>query len=110
MSSKAIRGPRWQPFVGGGLDRVLPPERRKVLVAFSGDRPIGTAPSVVVGYLRFSAGDRACPFFVTPGFDRGRQDVTHFADCLGDDFTAPHWHPPTVDQQSATRPKRRGRK
>lgn len=66
----------------------LPPERHMVLVQIDGG--IGEAPAVGVGYLKFAAGDRDCPYFVVPGA-RENFVVTHWADCLGDDFTAPLW-------------------
>lgn len=66
----------------------LPPERRMVLVQI--DKSEGNAPCVAVGYLKFAAGDEDSPYFVVPG---ARVDfvVTHWADCLGDDFEAPLW-------------------
>lgn len=70
----------WCPFPA-----MLPPERRKVLVAIPGNGP--HAPAVAVGYLRVNSGG---PFFVVPGFGRDFT-VTHFADVLGDGFTMPHW-------------------
>lgn len=82
----------------------LPPERRYVLlqVARTEPRPVSlpgsldgvlssqSGPSVHVGWLKFSAGDQDCPFFVIPS---GPDDfeVTHWCDCLGDDFHAPLW-------------------
>ena len=84
----------WQPFPGP----VLPPERRKVLVAIAGSdegTPCGPgggllkydAPAVAVGYLRIHSDG---PFFVVPGFGR-KFRVTHWCDALGDDFNAPVW-------------------
>lgn len=66
----------------------LPPERRMVMVQI--DRSESEAPCVAVGYLKFAAGDRECPFFVVPGA-LPHFVVTHWADCLGDDFEAPLW-------------------
>lgn len=68
----------------------LPAERRYVLVALNGDRASGYPPSTAVGYLRYSAGELAAPFFVVPGFGRPFI-VTHWNDCLGDGFRSPAW-------------------
>lgn len=74
----------------------MPKERRYVLVAIAPSEPeppstVSTYPaSVAVGYLRYGAGCRDSPFFVVPGFGR-RFTVTHWCDCLGDDFGAPAW-------------------
>ena len=65
------------------LSPLLPPERRYVLVQV-GERE-GQRPSVHVGWLRVHSDG---PFFVVPG---GGGPVTHFCDCLGDDFYAPLW-------------------
>lgn len=67
----------------------LPPERRYVLLQCGELAEKGLPPSVVVGYLRYAAGDPASPVFVTPGVNRG--EVSHWSDCLGDDFHAPLW-------------------
>lgn len=78
----------WIPFSPRGP---LPAERRNVLVQCSGALGgfVEKTPSVVVGYLKYAAGDPLSPFFVTPGV--ARIDVTHWCDCLGDDFDAPLW-------------------
>ena len=85
-----------------------PPERRCVLVQFdrADTKYGGLPPTVVVGYLRYAAGDKGSPYFVTPGFERAyepREGVktnclgkierlsTHWSDCLGDDFHCPLW-------------------
>jgi hypothetical protein len=84
--------PVWREF--NGIDTVdpLPAERRKVLVQIAGTDK-GDAPAVAVGYLRYAAGDKGSPFFVVPGFGRDFR-VTHWSDSLGDEFSAPLWHPP----------------
>lgn len=69
-------------------DNKLPPERRMVLVQIG---PTDSeAPCVAVGYMKFAAGDGDSPGFIVPGA-RPHFVVTHWADCLGDDFTAPLW-------------------
>lgn len=75
----------WIPFEPG---HPLPPRHRLVLVAAIGSS--GVAPSVMVGYLKFAAGDPTCPYFVRPGGASG-SFATHWADVLGDDFRSPHW-------------------
>ena len=62
----------------------LPPERRHVLVLVSDVGRDGCPPTCAVGYLRiWSSG----PFFVVPGVAHTK--VTHWADCLGNDFATP---------------------
>jgi hypothetical protein len=95
----------WVPF---SVEGPYPPERRCVLVQFerADTRYGGFPPAVVVGYLRYAAGDKDSPYFVTPGFDRSyelndgvltnalgnvQRQSTHWCDCLGDDFEAPLW-------------------
>lgn len=73
----------WVEFKSEGQ---LPPERRYVLVQCAEQPEKGLPPCVAVGYLRIHSGG---PFFTTPGISRG--EVTHWCDCLGDDFTAPLW-------------------
>lgn len=73
----------WIPFDPASPN--LPPERRHVLlmIAERQESSMGLPPSCAVGYLRIHSGG---PFFVVPGAG-GR--VTHYADCLGDDFCTP---------------------
>lgn len=47
-----------------------------------------TAATVAVGYIRIHSGG---PFFVVPGVPHKDEEITHWADCLGDDFIAPLW-------------------
>lgn len=47
-----------------------------------------TAATVAVGYIRIHSDG---PFFVVPGVEHKDVEITHWADCLGDDFTAPLW-------------------
>jgi hypothetical protein len=79
---------KWVAFDAEGA---LPAERRNVLLQCGPhDLPrMGLPPSVVVGYLRYAAGDLLSPHFVTPGAIVG--NVTHWCDCLGDAFVAPLW-------------------
>lgn len=46
------------------------------------------AATVAVGYIRVHSGG---PFFVVPGVPHKDEEITHWADCLGDDFAAPAW-------------------
>jgi len=70
----------------------LPPARRWVLVQIAAHRTPtgGLPPAVVVGYMRFAAGDIDSPTFTTPGVDSYGKIVA-WCDCLPDDFTAPLW-------------------
>ena len=99
---------KWIPFDGS---HKLPPERKAVLVQLSQVRGYGVG-AVAVGYLRYAAGDKDCPFFVTPGVKRTNDyylpeipkedaEVTHWADCFGNHFECPGW--PGTHQGSATR-------
>jgi hypothetical protein len=70
----------------------LPDERRYVLVQIDEHEQTGMPPAVVVGFLRYAAGDKNCPQFIHPGCGFGNtRKVTHFCDCLGDEFHAPLW-------------------
>ncbi len=60
------------------------PEYRHVLVMVAEEEDKGLPPAVAVGYLRCWSDN--CNFFVVPGVGR---NVTHWADCLGDDFITP---------------------
>lgn len=66
----------------------LPFERRYVLVQLAEQPAKGLPPSVAVGYLKYSAGDKTCPYFVIPGIGG---TVEFWSDCLGDDFFCPLW-------------------
>ncbi len=75
---------KWIPFDKTGK---VPKERRYVLLQIKekATEVGGLPPSVCVGYLRrWSSGS----FFVIPGVGG---EVTHWSDCLGDDFEAPLW-------------------
>lgn len=91
-----------------GRNGKLPLERRNVLVMIEGrqsafqkqaykefgrpgiDDPNfkNTVATVAVGYIRVHSGG---PFFVVPGVEHRDEEITHWADCLGDNFTAPLW-------------------
>jgi hypothetical protein len=94
-----------------------PPERRCVLIQFekADGRYGGMPPTVVVGYLRYAAGCKDSPYFVTPGFDRTyvpkegvptsgggtvQRQSTHWCDCLGDDFEAPLWEAKDMNRRA----------
>jgi hypothetical protein len=97
---------KWIPFEVYGEH---PPERRHVLVQFehADTKTGGYPPMVVVGYLRYAAGEKDSPFFVCPGVEQSyvpadphakvnvlgqlNRRATHWCDCLGDDFNAPLW-------------------
>jgi len=74
---------RWNKFTQSTTLK----ERRCVLVQIAEDPYLGMPPSVAVGYLRKHSDGK---FFVIPGFGRNFV-VTHWCDCLSDDFHAPLW-------------------
>lgn len=61
----------------------LPKERKYVLCRIAPRDEEGLPEAIAVGYLRYAAGDKSCPFFVIPGV--GGQ-VTAYADCLPQDL------------------------
>lgn len=65
-----------------------PKPYRMVLVAT--DKFPGSAPAINVGYMKYAAGDRACPYFICPGAQLGFKAL-YWSDCLGDDFEPPNW-------------------
>lgn len=89
-------------------DGILPTERRNVLVMIEQrqsdfqkqaykefglpgiDDPNfkDVSATVAVGYIRIHSNG---PFFVVPGVPHKDEEITHWADCLGDDFAAPLW-------------------
>lgn len=81
----------WIPF---DQDRYaqqpLPIARRHVLVQLTKDEQ-GSPPAVVVGYMRFAAGDPNSPTFTTPGVSQRNRKVVAWCDCLPSPFNAPLW-------------------
>ena len=77
----------WHEFPGNKL----PPGRRDVLVQLAAEENLGLPPAVVVGYLRDAAGCKDSPQFITPGVGGRLRIITHWCDCLGDEFNAPLW-------------------
>jgi len=74
----------------------LPEEYKRVLLAFPRDAfEPGSAAATAVGYLRYAAGDKNSPNFITPGVGG---IPSHWCDCLPDNFgtagTHPHWQFP----------------
>lgn len=108
---------KWVEF---SVEGEHPPERRCVLVQFDAvDGKFGGMPAtVVVGYLKYAAGCKDSPYFVTPGFDRtyvpkdgepttvlgnASRNSTHWCDCLGDDFECPGWAHKTMNRDALRR-------
>lgn len=76
----------WVPHNhASGPHQELPEDGKEVLVRVAPDRA-GTSCSVAVGYLKYSAGDKTCPYFVVPGVGG---PVIAWADGLGDGFVWP---------------------
>ena len=93
---------KWRPFdMRLGSKQELPTAKRCVLVQTAAQPDVGLPPGVAVGYLKFAAGDRNCPYFVTPGIDC---KVVFWNDCLGDDFHAPLWRLPQPNPRSESTP------
>ncbi len=70
-------------------DGILPKEREDVIVRLEPQPEKGWPAAYVWGYLRYAAGDKSCPYFVTPGIGDGRplkRKVTHWARMLKDGF------------------------
>ena len=79
---------KWIKFNPKGVK--MPKERRYVLVQLSEIPNKGMPPTVAVGYLRRHSGRNN--FFVVPGvLSMSQRKVTHYCDCLGNDFYAPLW-------------------
>jgi len=70
-----------------GSQQVLPPERKNVLCQMKSSHSCFPDP-IVLGYLRFAAGDDECPQFITHGAE-GHGEVYRWCDCLPDDFKRP---------------------
>lgn len=69
----------------------LPPEKKLVLLAFpEGEFHPNSAPATAVGYLKYAAGCKDSPMFITPGIGGW---PTHWCDCLPDEIEEnhPHW-------------------
>ena len=79
---------QWIPF--DGTKHKLPQEYKPVLVKLETTKH--DSGGMAVGYLRYAAGDKSCPYFVCVGimFD---WVVTHWIDCLTADFfeSVPGW-------------------
>jgi len=79
----------WHPFdKAKGYRQKRPPIYRLVLVATAPQPDKGYPAGVAVGYRKNAAGDKSCPYFVIPGIGG---EVTHWCDCLGDEFKTPCW-------------------
>ena len=73
----------WHPFVQELWNKQdLPPERRLVLLQFP-PRSWGLPPVVAVGYLKYMAGEKDSPMFITPGLGGV---PGYWCDCLPDGF------------------------
>lgn len=83
---------KFKPYVAGNRQK-LPPEKKWVLVMIKNDSPMYPHP-VVVGYLKFAAGVKSEPYFVTPGASleqspTGPERVITWCDCLPETFEWP---------------------
>lgn len=81
---------KWYDFKPDGA---LPPERKYVLVRVK-NLERGMPDPICVGYMKYHAGIRSAPFFVTPGCTinspLGDERAVQWCDCLPEDF---EWYP-----------------
>ena len=82
-------GIEWKGF-NPDTTQELPDERKLCLCMIKGEESLGMPPSVAVGYLRYAAGEKSCPFWVVPGFGR-KFIVVGYADILPYDLNPPLW-------------------
>ena len=74
----------FHPYPDARRNKKLPPVGKHVLVRLT-PSDVCTPHSFVVGRLKYHAGVKAEPYFVTPGASSIRIDdgrVTHWCDCL----------------------------
>lgn len=75
----------------------LPPEKKYVLVKLKSVSDIYPSP-IVVGYLKYHAGEKSEPYFVTPGATiSGSNDnrVIAWCDCLPKECETMLWNKPS---------------
>ncbi len=65
-----------------GYRQRRPPDHKWVLVKTRSKR-IGIPDPISVGYIKYAAGDRSCPYFVCPGVGG---IAMAWCDCLPDDY------------------------
>lgn len=86
---------QWYNFtpLKGRNRQKLPPVKKYVLVKLKNTDPCFPDP-VVVGYLKYHAGVKSEPYFVTPGANistlAGDDRVLSWCDCLPDSFKWPN--------------------
>jgi hypothetical protein len=78
----------WYPFdQSKGYRQKRPPIKKYVLCQMRSNHP-GIPDPIVLGYRKDAAGDKSCPYFVTPGAV-GHGEVYRWCDCLSDHFKCP---------------------
>lgn len=63
---------KWIPFIDPklGKNKKLPPEKKYVLLHLEHvDKSKFESGGICVGWLKYAAGDKTCPFFVHPAMD-----------------------------------------
>lgn len=81
-----------------GQNQFLPPEKKYVLCIVDNPEEGVKNNPVVVGYLKYAAGDKSCPYFVTPGVTINISKESHakrviaWCDCLPEKFVFPLTH------------------
>jgi len=82
---------KWNKFtpLKGANRQKLPLQRKYVLVRIK-NLTHGLPNPIVVGYLKYHAGVKSEPYFVTPGASidkpRGDESTIEWCDCLPNDF------------------------
>lgn len=97
----------WKPFDRGlGSAQTLPKERKAVLCQIKSKMSSFPNP-VVVGYMKFAAGDRDSPHFITPGAvlqsddgERTLSEIISWCDCLPAEFEWPKERAASILQPS----------
>jgi len=84
---KRIRNMKWYPFDPKLWRRKKPKERKYVLCLCTAKKDDSLPNLICVGCLRYAAGMKDSPRFITPGVTRDK--VLAWSDCLPDDLSWP---------------------
>ena len=74
---------KWYPFDPDKGYRQKRPEDFKWVLVKTRSRGPGLPDPISVGYIKYAAGDRSCPYFVCPGVGG---TAMAWCDCLPDDY------------------------
>jgi len=91
LMTAELKWTKFTPLKGANRQK-LPPYKKYVLVKLKNLDPCFPNP-IVVGYLKYHAGVKSEPFFVTPGTSincpNGDERVICWCDCLPENFVWP---------------------